>query len=200
MRDEGKERRETSCLYFRPHPSSLIPSFIPSNYFARHDVESQTLCAADDFERRALTDAFFCQQLVQFIYSGHRLTGEACNDISLLQAASTRRAVLVHLDDEDAMLDLQMIKPDDAARQRNVLPGETYIAAADAPVFYQTPGDELRGVDGNRKADSLRRKDDSRVDADDFAARGDEWAAGIARIERSIGLNDVVNQAARVGS
>jgi len=49
--------KENICLYFIPHPSS----FIPSNDFSWNNVESQTLSAAYDFERRTRARALFGQ-------------------------------------------------------------------------------------------------------------------------------------------
>src|SRR4051812_45394752 len=100
--------------------------------------------------------------------------------------------------DQYAVLDLQVIETHDAARDRDVLTGDADVAAADAPVLNQPPGDEFRRVDRNRKADALRGQDDGRVNADDFAPRGDERAAGVTGIERRVRLDDVVNQAAGI--
>src|SRR5438034_628875 len=58
----------------------------------------------------------------------------------------------------------------------------------------QSAGDELRGVDADRKADTLRRQDHGGVHADDIAARVDERAAGVARVERGVGLDDAVDE------
>src|SRR5947199_6534733 len=107
---------------------------------------------------------------MQFIYSRNRLTGKTYDDVALLKAAPARRAVVIHLDDEYAMLDFQVVETHDAARQWNVLACDAYVAAAYAPVLYQTPGNKLRSIDGNRKADSLRRKYDSRLHGYDLAA------------------------------
>ena len=49
------------------------------------------------------------------------------------------------------------------------------------------------------KAKSLRRQNHRRVHADDFAARIDQRPAGIARVQRRVGLDDVVHQPARTG-
>src|SRR5262245_12292565 len=56
---------------------------------------------------------------------------------------------------------------------------------------------EIRRIGGDRETDALRAEDHGRFDADDLAARGDERAAGIARIERGVGLDHVIDQPAR---
>ena len=189
------EKRERAFPFIVPRSA-----FIVSNYFSRSNFKRQMLSASYHFKWRALADTLFGQKLMQFIYSRNRLTGEAYDDVALLQAAPARRTVLVHLDDEYAVLHIKVVEAHDAARERNILACDAYVAAAYAPVLYQTSRDELRGVDGNRKADSLRWEDHSRVDAYDFAARSDERAAGVAWIERRVCLNDVINQTARVCS
>ena len=65
------------------------------------------------------------------------------------------------------------------------------------PCRTSSPSTKLRRVGGDRKADALRAHDHRGVDADDLAARGDQRAARIAGIERGVGLDDVVDQAAR---
>src|SRR5262245_65006677 len=82
--------------------------------------------------------------------------------------------------------------------KRHDLSPQADVAAAHASFFDQLPGDEFRGVDGGGETDSLRLENDSGVDADHLAARVDEWPAGIARIQRRVGLNDVFNKTARL--
>ena len=84
------------------------------------------------------------------------------------------------------------------ARNRYLVADDADVAAADPAVANQARRDEPRRVARDREAESLRRRQDRRVDADHFAARGDERPAGIARIERRIGLNDVFDQAHRL--
>ena len=80
---------------------------------------------------------------------------------------------------------------------RDVVAGDSDIAAAYLAVLDQMPCDELGAVDGNREADSLRGQDNRRVDADYLAARVDQRSAGVAGIQRGVGLDNVVDQSAR---
>ena len=52
---------------------------------------------------------------------------------------------------------------------------------------------ELRGVAGDRKADALRAADDRGVDADYLGRRRHQRAAGIAGVERGVGLDHVLD-------
>ena len=93
--------------------------------------------------------------------------------------------------------DSQTVEADDLPRDRRVLSGDAHVRAPNPAVANQPADDELRGVRGDRKTQPLRAGDDGRVDADHFAARVDERSAGVSRIERRVGLDDVVHQAAR---
>src|SRR5439155_8649799 len=80
-------------------------------------------------------------------------------------------------------------------------PGQTNRASADANPrpAHVARRDALRNDDagrahGNRETDSLRARDDRRVDADHFTARIDERLAGVSGLERGVGLNDGVDQ------
>ena len=55
-------------------------------------------------------------------------------------------------------------------------------------------------VDRNREAQPLAAGDDRGVDADDSAGARDERSAGIAGIERRVGLDDMLDQASRPGA
>src|SRR5262249_15034279 len=72
--------------------------------------------------------------------------------------------------------------------------------AHDSAVLHELREDVPGHVDGNGKTNALRGLDDRRVDADDLAGGVDERPAAVARIEGSVGLNDVVNQMAGDGA
>ena len=78
-------------------------------------------------------------------------------------------------------------------RDRRGLAGDADIGAADITVADDLGQHELRGVTGDRKADALRAIDDRGVDADDFSRRRHQRPAGIAGVERSIGLDHVLD-------
>src|SRR5215472_17797888 len=88
------------------------------------------------------------------------------------------------------------MKAYDATGQRHILAGDPDIAAPHPALADEPRGDELDGGRRDRKADPLRHADDRRVDADDLARRGDQRPAGIAGVERRVGLNDAVDQPA----
>ena len=79
-------------------------------------------------------------------------------------------------------------------RNGNLLRRDSDEGTAYPAVPHQFAEHEVRGVRRNRKADALRTHDHGRVDADNLAVRGYKWPAGIAGIERCIGLDHVVDQ------
>ncbi len=86
------------------------------------------------------------------------------------------------------------MRPHGESGQRHILPADADTRATHVPVRDQLADDELHRVDGNRKTDALRGQNDRRVDADDVAARVEQRAARIPRIQRRVRLNDVVDQ------
>ena len=86
--------------------------------------------------------------------------------------------------------------PDDLAQQRHLLSRDADEAAADASVLDQPRRDPAGSVAGDGEADALRGADDGRVDADDLGARVDERAAGVARVEGGVSLDDIVDEPA----
>ena len=79
-------------------------------------------------------------------------------------------------------------------------PPDPRCARRTRPSRIKRDDDALGRVGGDGEADALRRQDDRRVDADDVARRIDQRPAGIAGIERGIGLDDVVEQTSRLAA
>ena len=69
---------------------------------------------------------------------------------------------------------------------------------ASRPSRMRPRGDVLRGADGDGEADALRRRDARCVHADDLAGRVDQRAARVARVQGGVGLDEVVDEVARL--
>ncbi len=87
-----------------------------------------------------------------------------------------------------------------APRQGQRLTADPEPSATHATVAYERHGHPLGGGGGNGKTNALRGHDHRGIDADHLAARVDQRPARIAGIERCIGLQNVVQQAAGAGS
>src|SRR5205085_10144516 len=99
------------------------------------------------------------------------LSIETHYDVAFLKPSFSRRTLLLKRYDQNATFDRQIIKPDDAARQRHVLSGKPYVAAAYRAIAYQATCDKRRSVNRSCEAYALRRKNHGRVHAYDFRAR-----------------------------
>ena len=80
--------------------------------------------------------------------------------------------------------------------QHDRLARQAQSRAPHAPVAHQPHGDVGGGIDPDGEAQPLGMADHRRVDADDFPLPIYQRAAGIAGIERRIGLDDALNQPA----
>ena len=71
---------------------------------------------------------------------------------------------------------------------------DSNVTAPNAAISKQPAGDKLCSVDANGKAQSLRQHDGGRVHTHDSSIASHQRPAGIARIEGSVGLNDIIDQ------
>ena len=135
---------------------------------------------------------------VEIVHGSHHFVGARQNHVAVPQPGCRGRAFLFHGHHEHAGRNGELMRARERARDRHVLSGDADVAAADAAVANEARCDEARRVARNREAQSLRRKDGRRVDADHLAARRHERSARVARIQRGVGLDDVVHQASRL--
>ena len=90
--------------------------------------------------------------------------------------------------------------PRDEAAHRPRLPDDPEVRTADAAPSEQFAHHPLRGIDWDGEADALGHPDDRGVDPDDARPRVDQGATGVARVQRDVSLNDVLDQTARGAS
>ena len=108
---------------------------------------------------------------MQFINARNSFARKCDNDIAIAQTGAAGGTAGFDARDEHAVLRRQMVEPDNAAMNGHVLPDHADPTAANPPLFDEPSGDKFRRVAGDGKTNSLRRKNDRRVHADDFAAR-----------------------------
>src|SRR5262245_27799546 len=84
----------------------------------------------------------------------------------------------------------------DSPGQGDRLPTYTNVTATNPSVLHELHRDVLGRVGPNRETNALSRQNYGGVHSDHIAIRRHEWAAGIARIESRISLNDVFDEAA----
>ena len=136
---------------------------------------------------------------MQFINPGNRFARERDDDITLAQTGPARGTAGFNSRHEHAEIRREPVKPHDPPMDGNVLANDPDPTAADATFPDQPCRHEFGRVAGDGKTDSLRGQNDRRVHADDLTARIDQRPAGIAGIQRRVGLDDIVNQPPGLG-
>jgi len=131
---------------------------------------------------------------MQFVDGRHGLAFEPDNNITFAKARPMTRTVRLDTDDEHTPLDRQTMEADNTLVDRDILAGDTDPTPANPTIFNEPCGNKLSGVTCNREADPLRGQNNRCVHADNVTVRIHERASGVTRIERRIGLNDLVEQ------
>src|SRR5262245_51142726 len=175
---------------------SALALFTHSRIFGRY-AQCQFFASPDDGEVRFHASLLFGQHAVQFIDARKGPVVISDDHVAFLHAGFRRWAAGLGRNHEHACLDLEVMMTHEPAVKRDDLSRHADVAAAYAAFFDQLARDEFRSVDGGGEADSLRGQNDRRVEADHLAARVDERPAGVPRVQRRVGLNDVIDQAAR---
>ena len=145
-------------------------------------------------------DPLLGHQPMQFVDVADRDAVGGDDDVAAGEPGGAGRPVGCGRLDPHRGLARQFVKAHDAARQRHVLPGDADIAAPHPALADQPRGDKLDRRRRDRKADTLGHTDDRGVDADDLAGGGYQRPAGIARVQRRVGLDHAVDQPARAGA
>ena len=83
-------------------------------------------------------------------------------------------------------------------RGRAMVPTPMQVGAPHPAMGDEFAEHEARCVGGDCEADALRPGDDCGVDADHLAVRSDQRSAGVAGVERGVGLDHVIDHAAVV--
>ena len=133
------------------------------------------------------------------IRSSAPVTATPSSDSTMSPAARPARSAGLPASTFEIITALSCVMSDDMAkpaRQRDLRGRDADVCAADTAMAHQFAQHEACCVGGNGKADALGADNDGGVDADHLAARRHQRAAGIAGIERRVGLDDVVDQPA----
>lgn len=133
---------------------------------------------------------------MEVVDAGDGLAVKPDNHIALGESGCGAGARRLDGNNHDAAFHWQVVKADHAAVQRNVLPAHSDVAAPHFAVADQAPRDKRRRIDRDGEAQALRRQNHGRVNANHFAARIHQRPAGVPRVQRRVGLNDVVDQPA----
>ena len=145
-------------------------------------------------DRDAATDHLADHDPLEIADALDRAPVELDDDVAGADARGRRRAALEQLDDLQAAPAPEPFREDRPQRPRPADDAEE--RPADPAVVHERAHDGSgRGVD--RHGQPEPDPGDRRVDPDDPAAPVGERAAGVARVERCVGLDDVLDEPAR---
>src|SRR5258708_39466131 len=119
------------------------------------------------------------------------------DDILFLNACLISGSILFDSNNFNAGFLRKAELPSLQARNRDRPAMETQIAPDDPAMLHELGQDVLRHVNRNGEANPLSRLNNGRVDADHLPPAVNEWTAAVARIQRGIGLNYIVDKVSR---
>src|SRR5829696_5662772 len=158
----------------------------------RYQHEPARRPAAEDRQLDLAVDHVGREQALEVVDAEHRIVADGDDEILRPDAGAFGRRAGDHLDDLDAARAADRGR--NRRRQRPGAAGDPDPRSADAPVAHQRRHDlRRRRVDRHGEAEADAR--DRRVDPDDAAAPVDERAARVARVQRGVGLDHVVDHA-----
>jgi hypothetical protein len=158
-----------------------------------YDSERDFLALAQQRELATRADVCFGQKLMQIVHRAHRRITQSDNHVAIFESSLRGGTFFLDGNHQHTAFGFELLRTHDETRDRDVLSTDAKIGPANASVHDEVAGDEFCGIDRDRKAESLCRKNDSGVNADHLAVGVDQRSAGISRIERRIGLNDVID-------
>src|SRR5262249_51857734 len=157
------------------------------------DVDGLLPLVTPDLHLGAVAGVGETDSALQIPRALHLLAVELDEDVTGLQPGLGRGAVADDVRDEHTLVVLRVERLGQLRCQR--LDGDPKPAARDFSLGQQLGVDLPGHVRWNGKADAGAAGDDRCVDADDLALHVHEWAAGVAGIDRGVGLDEVVERA-----
>ncbi len=149
---------------------------------------------AQQLNRDWLADALNRQQPMYVVYGCDAVIVKLHNDVSPLQARPSSRSVIFQGLNLNSRFGRKLEMAHSAPADGHIGAGKPEVSTAHAAVLEQLRDNPFCGVDRGRETDSLRKRDDRSIDADNFAARVDQRPSGVAGIERGVGLNHIIDQ------
>src|SRR6266852_5298223 len=166
--------------------------------FLRHYRHRQSLRMPDDYQLAPRSHLRIRQQSVQIVHTSHRFLVERNNDVALPQTRGPGGTASLHPQDHHATLSWKTIETHHPAMNWYRLRRNANPTAPDPTVTQQPASHELRGIDPDRKTNSLCRKNRRRIHTDHRARGIHERPTGIPGIQSRIRLNHVLDQPPRV--
>ena len=138
---------------------------------------SEPFSPAQDHQRRRCIERLVCEQTMQVIDATHRLVSKRHDDVALSNVCPAGGALRIDGNRQHTALRGQLMKPDQASVERNVLSANAQVASRHTTISQQRGHDDFGGLDRDREAEPLAAHDDRRVDANHLPGGVDEWPA-----------------------
>ena len=160
------------------------------------ELQLEVASFAQDPHRHLRADPLHHHQALDVVHARHRRAVELDDQVFGSQPGRRGRAAFDDLDDLDAGLPSHAAR--EAGRQGSRAAGDPEVGAAEAAVGHQR-GHDLPGrrVHGHRETEA--NACDGGVDADHVTGSIGERAAGVAGVQRRVGLDHVVHHASALG-
>src|SRR5438874_1798208 len=165
-------------------------------HLRRRNIDRYLFGASKDRQLAGRTDPVADKFLVQIVHVRDRFVVEGDNHVIGPYAGLFRWTPFFNRDHHCTTLLRQLIKARHSAMQWRSLPSHADVTATDPPLLDQPAGNEFGGVARDRETNSLGRSNHRWVDSDHFARGIRQRTTGVSRIQRGVGLNDVVDQSA----
>src|ERR1700686_2252433 len=162
--------------------------------FLWHYFQLQLVSPAQYGQRRTDAYAHVGEHAMQIVDAGYGMPLQRNDDVSFAQACALRGAIFFDPNHHRAHFLRQVVEADHAPVHGHRLRRDADVAAANAAIAQQAAGYELRRVDADGKTNALRGQNGRRVHAYHAAGGINQRAARVARVQRSVGLNDVIDQ------
>src|ERR1700686_847676 len=162
--------------------------------FLWHYFQLQLVSPAQYGQRRTDAYAHLGEHAIQIVDAGYGMPLQRNDDVSFAQACALRGAIFFDPNHHRAHFLRQVVEADHAPVHGHRLRRDADVAAANAAIAQQAAGYELRRVDADGKTNALRGQNGRRVHAYHAAGGINQRAARVARVQRSVGLNDVIDQ------
>src|SRR5882724_3395220 len=149
----------------------------------------QLLALADDLQLEGRAGLVLPYRAGELGVIVDRLALDADDHVARLETGLRRGTALLHRRDERSLLRFQL------QLLRHVLPDrceqDAQVTAVHPPLLLELRQDLLDEGDRNREPDVVRAADDGRVDADRFPLQVEQRSSRVARIDRSVGLEEI---------
>ena len=137
---------------------------------------------------------FLCDRRSEVVDAADAVLVHERHQVAALDAGFRGWTVLIQIMNPQRVVAGQFMETHGSATKSLRGADDAEVAATDATVTQQLGDHRLCGLGRHGKANALGSGDDGGVDADDFAPRVQQWTAGVAWVQWSRVLNDVLDE------